>query len=512
MLDSRKLYRAALLFLAAVYLALAIGSSLTKRPWSDEGWFASPAYNLITKGSMGTSVLEPVGWLKGIDKYTFWVAPLHLVTQAGWYEIFGFGLIQMRGLSAAFGLLALFSILVITRELSGDRKVALLAFALLAFDYVFINGASFGRMDMMCAALGLAGLAAYLCLRERNFNRAIFVSHALVVLSGLTHFNGLLYLAGLLFLTFYFDRRRLRWQHAAIAAIPYLAGAAGWGIYILQSPETFLTQFRGNAVTDSRLKVLTAPLSGLKAEITQRYLVAYGLGGHLEGNIGPIVLKILIPIAYLTSIIGVLCTRSLRQHKGHRALLILIAIYFVIMTLLDGQKLAWYLIHIVPLYTALLAVWANHLWTKPQVPRVLVAACLSGFVLLQLGGVLYRIKIDSYRKSYLPAIAFLKAHAQPASLIVGSADVAFGLGFDRNVTDDFRLGYDSGRKPDFIVVEEIYRDNYNALVRSQPQVLEYVNRLLSEEYEVIYDQMFYKIYAPRKRGAAASERTKTAAG
>ena len=156
MLDGRRFYRMVVVGFIVLYLALAVASSLTKRPWGDEGWFASPAYNLLTKGSMGTTVLEPSGWLKGIDKHTFWVAPLHLVVQAAWYKVVGFGLQQMRALSTAFGLLALVSWVLIMKALTGDKRVALLTFALLAVDYVFVTGASFGRMDMMCAGLGFA--------------------------------------------------------------------------------------------------------------------------------------------------------------------------------------------------------------------------------------------------------------------------------------------------------------------------------------------------------------------
>ena len=100
-------------FAAAVlvlYLLFTAGTALTKRPWSDEGWFASPAYNLAYHGYMGTSILEsvePRGQQKGIDKYTYWVMPLDIVAQAAWYRILGFGLFQMRMLSAFWGLVAI---------------------------------------------------------------------------------------------------------------------------------------------------------------------------------------------------------------------------------------------------------------------------------------------------------------------------------------------------------------------------------------------------------------------
>lgn len=495
-IERRRFYLAVLGGIVVVYLVMSIASAATKRPWSDEGWFANPPFNLITRGSMGTNVLEPTGWLKGIDEHTYWVAPLHLVTQAGWYKVFGFGLIQMRALSAAFGLLALIGLFYMVRALSGDKRIALLTFALLAFDYIFITGASFGRMDMMCAGLGFAGLGSYLWLREKNFNLAVIVSHAFVVASGMTHFMGLLYLAGLIFLTFYFDRERLRLIHLALAAVPYLIGATGWGLYIMQSPDAFLSQFKGNAATDDRLKVLTAPWQALKAEVTERYLVAYGLGSHLKGHAGPIALKALVLLAYLVALAGALATRAIRNHKGYRALLILIAIFFFILTVLDGQKLAWYLVHIVPLYTAILAVWISWCWEHRRVPRPVIALCVCGIMLLQVGGVLFKMRFNSYREQHLPAANFLKQHTTPQDLIFGDSSLAFDIGYDRNLKDDYRLGFFTGKRADFIVIEEIYEDNFARIQFRQPDLYQHIQKVLSE-YEVVYDREFYKIYARR---------------
>ena len=72
-------------FSIAVYLTLAGSTALNKRPWCDETWYASPGWNLITNGYMGTSTLEPSSttWksvrLTGIDRHTYWAMPLHFL-------------------------------------------------------------------------------------------------------------------------------------------------------------------------------------------------------------------------------------------------------------------------------------------------------------------------------------------------------------------------------------------------------------------------------------------------
>ena len=171
---------------------------------------------------------------------------MNILAQAAAYKIFGFSLFVMRGISVAFGLIALAAWFLIIKSLTGDKRIALFTVALIALDFAFIRSASTGRMDMMCAALNFAAFASYLALRERNFALALFASNALVALSGLTHPNGILGFAGLAFFTLYYDRGNIKWRHALVAAAPYLIGAASYWLYVRQDPALFLTQLSGN--------------------------------------------------------------------------------------------------------------------------------------------------------------------------------------------------------------------------------------------------------------------------
>src|SRR2546422_848668 len=159
----------------AAYLIIAVGTAARKSPWPDEGWLSNPAFNLLTNGRMGTPVLEPAGTglfvLPGIERYTYWVMPLYLLVQAGWYELAGFGVFQMRLLSTAWGLIALIAWNVTLSRLLDPRK-AVFAIVLLATDYTFALNASTGRMDMMSASLGALAFAAYLVVRERSLPAA----------------------------------------------------------------------------------------------------------------------------------------------------------------------------------------------------------------------------------------------------------------------------------------------------------------------------------------------------
>src|SRR6266550_3092704 len=132
-----------LVTIIGLYVVLAVSSAWTVLPWSDEAWFSSPALNLLTKGYMGTSVLDPTAdfrtnKLAGIDRHTYWIPPLYPLTQAAWHSLFGFSIHSVRFYSVVWGLVALAASFLLMNTLSGDLRVALLTAALLAIDFAFV--------------------------------------------------------------------------------------------------------------------------------------------------------------------------------------------------------------------------------------------------------------------------------------------------------------------------------------------------------------------------------------
>jgi 4-amino-4-deoxy-L-arabinose transferase-like glycosyltransferase len=496
--NHKRFYPVAISAAIILYLALATGSALTYRPEIDEGYFASPAVNLLTTGSMGTPVVEVAGTgLKNINERTYWVMPLHILAQAAWYKVFGFSLLSMRTLSAAFGLLALAALFLIVKAVSRDRTTALLAMVLLAVDYMFVVASSLGRMDLMSAALGFAGLAAFLSLRERDLRWAILAGESFVVLSGMTHPNGIIHFVGMQFVILYFDRKRIGLRQVGFAALPFLVGALIWGAYVLKDPSAFYEQFVVNITMNNRMGGLHSPWAALGREFVWRYGRAFGLGPHSVGHSGPIYLKSIVLVAYAMALLGGLLTRELRRHRGYRALLILIAIYFVLLTVLDGQKETPYLMHIIPLYVAMLAVWTRWCWTRRLVPAPLIAAALLLVVAVQAGGMLFRIKQDTYHKLYAPAISFLKEHTGPATTINGSPSLGFELGFTDNLRTDGRLGYISGKRPDLIVITDENESSFEEYRTMNPPLYEHIERTLTQDYRQVYENPAFRVYARR---------------
>ena len=76
------------LLVCVAAMVLAAIAAWHRVPWDDEGEFSNAAWNLAKHGFLGTTVLDsPVHHLPHIGQRTYWVMPLYLLGQAGWYLI-----------------------------------------------------------------------------------------------------------------------------------------------------------------------------------------------------------------------------------------------------------------------------------------------------------------------------------------------------------------------------------------------------------------------------------------
>ena len=488
------------------YLGLTIVRALTEVPGVDEGYFANPAFNLMQTGRMATTVMEPEGSpFTRIDQHTYWIMPLHPVFLAAWFKLFGFGLIPLRLFSVFWGLVALTSWFAIVRTLWGQHRLALLVVGLLSIDYIFVVCASSGRMDMMCAALGSAAFATYLVLRTRHLMLAVLLSQTLIVMSGLTHPMGVLFFFGLLFISLYLDRRSLGWRLVAVAVVPYVIGAAGWGAYISRDFPAFKDQFIANATMGSddidadRFAGARSPVAGLKLEITQRYIASFASALRRGEPLGPAHFKVLILGVYLIGVVGSLMIRSIRQSPNFRLIIITTIIFFSGLTLIDSQKAYYYLVHIIPFYLTMAALVVAYYWINRHKLRMYLLASLSFLAVFETGGILYRARANGYATDFLPAASFLRTRTDQQSQIAASPAVALGLGFPPNVIGDPVLGLRTGRKFEYIVVDPEFAHTITTSKNRNPRLHGYITRLLAEEYTVVFQNDSYTLYQLKSR-------------
>lgn len=446
------------LFAAALFsLLVAAVAAYDRIPWSDEGWFSSASYNLARHGFLGTTVIDPTDMhLTRIDRRTYWVMPLYLLGQAFWLKLFPATFFAARSFTLLWIPVALFSFYRFLWRVTSNARASALAACLLALSFIFIDNAGFARPDLMCCALGLSGLAAYVEWREEHFYCALMVSNAFIAASGLTHPNGVFHLLGLAALVLYYDRRRLSVSALGAVALPYMVFGAAWACYIIQDYPAFVDQMRGNG-TNGRWTATLNPVAILWDEIRLRYMPAFGLVTR-----GWALMKLLALVVYLAAIAGALFQPGFRKQPSTRLVLLLVAVYFAALTIFN-QKLTYYLIHILPWYIALTALYVVWLWERSPALRPALALAMIGLVGVETGGIL----LKAHSRSQIvaqeqAAIEFARAHARPQDRIVATAALIYGFGFDPRLRDDPRLGTTSGQTPDIIIIEPLYRDLYDS--------------------------------------------------
>jgi 4-amino-4-deoxy-L-arabinose transferase-like glycosyltransferase len=485
---------------------------LTKKPWVDEAWFAGPALELVTQGRMGTPLLDPAGShlrlynptadLRGINQRTYWVMPVHLLQLAAWAKIFGFSIISMRAPSVFWGLIALVSVGVLVRRLYPDRRAALIAMAVLAVDFGFVDSSADVRMDMTCAALGFASLAIYLSWREERLSMALLISHSLAAAACFTHPNGSFATATLLVTMAWLDRHRWREMNPLLILIPYAAGGLGWWFYVRQAPGDFTAQMSANAA--GRGGDLLTPWRGIWREIDGRFMTHYWPEGSWSGR-----LKVVGLLLALVSGAAILAVRPLRAVTGCRLLVCLAVLRFVMLSVAANAKFTYYMVHIVPFFAAMIGIAAAYAWAdERRWTRATVTGALAAYFVVQGAALWHKtVTVSGYRQEYQPLVAYLKSVARPDDEIVGSAELGFGLGFDNpRLADDVWLGYWSHRRPTIVVVDRRY---YKEVIEVATQrgfpAPGYFQQLLGNEFRLIETFKDYQVYR-RGDGSAPNVR------
>lgn len=483
-----------------LYLALSLVTAFTREPFCDEAWFNSPALNLASKGYMGTSYLDPAGnigksqvRLDGINRYTYWMPPLYMVEQAAWIKIVGFGLLRVRFASVMWGLVALLAWWIVVDRLAG-RLTGSVAILLLGVDYNWVFSAADARMEMLCAALGMTGLAAYLVYREHNFTRALLLANSAIAAAALTHPMGVLYGLAFAVMVLLADRSRLTWLHLPLSAAPHIVALAAWGAYIAQAPRLFVIQFTGNAT--GRGPGITQPWAALKLELTHRYAESFGMAPWTSPAAR---VKILVLLVYVAGLVWVTASRRLRERPGVKLAWGAAVAVLVFCWLLEASKSPIYLPHVLPWLSLLAAIAICDLGSAHPRTAILLVAAVVGIQVLSAS---LPARRNPYHHLFDPAMAFLAQHSQPQDTIMADSAIGWALGFDRGIVDDAWLGYKTGKKTDWLVITPVYAGSIESLPKTHSDAYTYVMKLL-DQYRLAYENEDYRVYVNKTSPAAS---------
>jgi len=187
--------------------------------------------------------------------------------------------------------------------------------------------------------------------------------------------------------------------------------------------------------------------------------------------------KILLLVVHAAAFLGFLLTPALRRERKHQALLCYGFACMSILTFLEGWRWYIYLVHALPVYCAVLAVWAGWLYDRGGRYRAVVSASLALFVLYSAATVIYRARLDDYHRVYVATLDYLRTHVQPGDLVMGSAEFGPGLGFREHVLVDRHLGYRNHLEARWIVLDAPFRERSES---TAPEIFHHLERTLAQ--------------------------------
>ncbi len=478
---------AVLALICAASMALVIAAGWQGPPLADEGFFTDPARHLARDGFLGTTVLESAG--SGnlrIQERTYWVMPFYLVLQAAYLKVAPDSLRSVRFLSVLMIPLALVSFWIVLDRLGWPRMASLGAAALLGISYPLLTAARLARPDLLAFALGWAGVALYVALRERRFLLAVLLSQTALMLSALTHPNAVLPFLALVVIAVWQDRSRWGMFPVAVGLIPYLAGFGAWGLYILQDTEAFWAQFRYNSA--DRVALSLNPVSVIWSEIRLRYFTTYLIQpGSLRS-----LLRLVMPFSLFAALAAVWVLPGLRRNPGVRAMGVIALGTFLVQCVFN-QKLTQYTVFGAAPFTALLTAWVAAWWEERPGWRPLLTGWMGLLLLFPISSVVTWARAESGVSSLREIREFLKVNAPAAGIIHGSSAFVHELGFDPRLKDDRFLGAYTGLRADVILVADyLTRANYEWLSQYAPEQMELIRQRMAE-YRVVMVRPHYQV-------------------
>ena len=140
----------------------------------------------------------------------------------------------------------------------------------------------------------------------------------------------------------------------------------------------------------------------------------------------------------------------------------------------------------------LLAVAVRWMWLKRARWRWALSAAMFLFVGLQA----VRTPTIDWRKrrqlDYDPAVQYLRGQFKPSTFIMGGGGLIYDLGAQWNILDDVRLGYDSGKRAEVVVIDPSWDEGIQMMEGYSPKVYAFVGHLLATEYREVYNRGGYR--------------------
>src|ERR1700690_1409637 len=232
-------HRSTLILAGLFVLMNLIGLDRSGVVWVDEVTLNDPAKELALHGTFRSAVFSG---FDGFERTYLWMPPVHPLTTALVYKVFGFGIWQTRVPVVLFGALAIVVFYFIALHFLDNRRVSFFSALLFAFNPQFIHTVRSGRMDAQCIFFSFMGILLFLqSSSNRKTFRYLCFAGISIGLAGMTHPIAIVWaiaIAGSIF----FLHPKNKWRSLALFCAFSLLPVMAWLGFALQTPTEFKAQ------------------------------------------------------------------------------------------------------------------------------------------------------------------------------------------------------------------------------------------------------------------------------
>lgn len=424
----------ALLGLIAYLLATVPHLAVFPPVGEDESWIAAAPYKLATEGVLGSDLFT--GYY-GMERHHFEQMPLFPLMQAGLFRLFGVGVVQMRALPVACGLLLLIVVFAVGRQLGGDRVGALAVVLMITLrvtdaadstGILLLDRARINRYDIAVPVFALLSVLAFNRAERAPRGWWYALTGFFTGLAGLSHLYGVFWLpvfAGLLTV-----RRRWRVLHARDLWLMLAGFAVPWAFwvgYIATGWSDYVGQMRLDAgrfnLLDPRF-YLDNILHG-NGPISFDWFLR-SIGALSPTQVGTWTMVIGTPAAVAVALSQ---TRD-ASSRVVRAFAIASIVQLVMFVVLLRVKTLNYMIALWPLAALLLAWLGIWLWDRDRARGLMRLALVTLLGLLIVDGGIHVIRAQRRARQVTPYDFYESEVARcipPGSLVLGLQRYWLGL-------------------------------------------------------------------------------------
>jgi 4-amino-4-deoxy-L-arabinose transferase-like glycosyltransferase len=340
-------------------------------PQTDESYTLQVPYEMLNRGKLALPMFRYLGG--NIENVWHSYTPVYFVALAGFFKLYGWGLLEGRAFNLITAVLTLLMVYLIGRRLF-DWRAGIVAVVVLFSDPVFFERGRLLRNDFAAAALAM--LAFYLFeIAEERKRLWLYVASGVAAGAGVMCHTNILYMLGVIGLLMLMKRgwQMFKARETCLFAAGATAVMAYEIVYVLIDYQNFRLQNR-----DDRLHFHVFSLDGLQRNVIKegyRYRDWF-VGGTMFPSLPRNLLYIFFGLA--AAAVVYLVVRGIRFVKRGEAhdqprvhVLVATLGVAVFLAVVSGNKELYYIAHLAPWFALCAGILVSDLLAL--IPRLRAA-------------------------------------------------------------------------------------------------------------------------------------------